>query len=81
MRKKAIKLASELRDEEYYVDIDLNDKPLKKQMEQSIDSKFTIIVAPKEFDSGMYILRNMIERSEKQLSKDDLFAELKKINS
>ena len=49
-------------------------------MEQSIDSKFTIIVAPKEFDSGMYILRNMTERSEKQLGKDDLFAELKKIN-
>ena len=80
MRNNAIKLTSELRDEGYYVDIDLNDKPLKKQMEQSINSKFTIIVAPKEFDNGMYILRNMTERSEKQLGKDDLFAELKKIN-
>ena len=49
-------------------------------MEQSINSKFTIIVAPKEFDNGMYVLRNMTERSEKQLGKDDLFAELKKIN-
>jgi len=49
-------------------------------MEQSTNSKFTIIIAPKEFDNGMYILRNMIERSETQLSKDNLFAELKKIN-
>jgi len=80
MRNNGIKLTSELRDEGYCVDIDLNDKPLKKQMEQSTNSKFTIIVAPKEFDNGMYILRNMTERSEKQLSKDDLFAELKKIN-
>ena len=80
MRNNAIKLTSELRDKGYYVDIDLNDKPLKKQMEQSINSKFTIIVAPKEFDNGMYVLRNMTERSEKQLGKDDLFAELKKIN-
>ena len=81
MRNTAITLASELRDEGYCIDIDLNDKPLKKQMEQSIDSKFTIIVAPREIDSGMYILRNMTERSEKQFSKDDLFAELEKINS
>ena len=81
MRNTAIILASELRDEGYCIDIDLNDKPLKKQMEQSIDSKFTIIVAPREIDSGMYILRNMTERSEKQFSKDDLFAELEKINS
>ena len=80
MRNNGIKLTSELRDEGYCVDIDLNDKPLKKQMEQSTNSKFTIIVAPKEFDNGMYILRNMTERSEKQLGKDDLFAELKKIN-
>jgi len=81
MRNTAIILASELRDEGFCIDIDLNDKPLKKQMEQSIDSKFTIIVAPREIDSGMYILRNMTERSEKQFSKDDLFAELEKINS
>ena len=81
MRNTAITLASELRDEGYCIDIDLNDKPLKKQMEQSIDSKFTIIVAPREIDSGMYILRNMTERSEKRFSKDDLFAELEKINS
>ena len=81
MRNTAITLASELRDEGYCIDIDLNNKPLKKQMEQSIDSKFTIIVAPREIDSGMYILRNMTERSEKQFSKDDLFAELEKINS
>ena len=81
MRNTAITLASELRDEGYCIDIDLNDKPLKKQMEQSIDSKFTIIVAPREIDSGMYILRNMTERTEKQFRKDDLFAELEKINS
>ena len=51
-------------------------KPLKKQMEQSIDSKFAVIVAPKEFSNRMIVLRNMAERSEKQISVENLLSEL-----
>jgi len=76
MKNHAIKITSSLRDKGMFVDIDLNDKPLKKQMEQSIDSKFAIIVAPNEFTNGMIVLRNMLDRSEKQIKVEDLFSEL-----
>jgi len=75
MKNHAIKIASSLRDNEMFVDIDLNDKPLKKQMEQSINSKFAVIVAPSEFANGTIILRNMLDRSEKQIKVEDLLSE------
>ena len=75
MKNHAIKIASSLRNKGILVDIDLNDKPLKKQMEQSIDSKFAVIVAPNEFANGMIVLRNMLDRSEKQIKVEDLFSE------
>ena len=76
MKNHAMKITSSLRNKGLFVDIDLNDKPLKKQMEQSIDSKFAIIVAPNEFANGMIVLRNMLDRSEKQIKVEDLFSEL-----
>ena len=76
MKNHAIKLASSLRDKGMFVNIDLNDKPLKKQMEQSIDSKFAVIVAPSEFSNGTVVLRNMLDRSEKQVKLEELFSEL-----
>ena len=76
MKNHAIKLASSLRDKGMFVNIDLNDKPLKKQMEQSIDSKFAIIIAPNEFSNGTVVLRNMLDRSEKQVKLEELFSEL-----
>ena len=75
MKNHAIKIASSLRDKGIFVDIDLNDKPLKKQMEQSIDSKFAVIVAPNEFTNGMIVLRNMLDISEKQIKVEDLLSE------
>ena len=76
MKNHAIKIASSLRDKGIFVDIDLNDKPLKKQMEQSVDSKFAVIVAPNEFSNGTVVLRNMLDRSEKQVKLEELFSEL-----
>ena len=75
MKYDAIKIASLLRDKGNNVDIDLNDKPLKKQMEQSSDAKFTVIVAPNEFANGMLVLRNMLDRSERQIKVEDLLSE------
>ena len=76
MKNHAIKIASSLRDKGIFVDIDLNDKPLKKQMELSVDSKFAVIVAPNEFSNGTVVLRNMLDRSEKQVKLEQLFSEL-----
>ena len=76
MKYEAIKIASSLRDKGMFVNIDLNDKPLKKQMEQSTDSKFVIIIAPNEFSNGTVVLRNMLDRSEKQVKLEELLSEL-----
>ena len=76
MKHPAIKIASSLRENGIYVDIDLNDRSLKKQMEQSVDAKFVVIVAPNEFSNGLIVLRNMIDRSEKQVKLEDLSSEL-----
>ena len=76
MKNHAIKIASSLRDNGLFVDIDLNDKPLKKQMEQSVNSKFAVIDAPNEFSDGFIVLRNMVDRSEKQVKLEDLSSEL-----
>ena len=76
VKNHAIKIASSLRDKGIPVDIDLSSKSLKKQMEQSVNSKFAVIVAPNEFSSGMIVLRNMLDRSEKQVKVEDLMSEL-----
>jgi len=76
VKNHAINIASSLRDKGIPVDIDLSGKSLKKQMEQSVNSKFAVIVAPNEFSSGMIVLRNMLDRSEKQVKVEDLMSEL-----
>jgi histidyl-tRNA synthetase len=48
-------------------------------MEISLDSKFCIIFAPKEFSEKQIILRNMIDRTEKQISLDDLITNPKDV--
>ena len=75
MKNHAINIASSLRDKGILVDIDLSGKSLKKQMEQSINSKSAVIVAPNEFSNGMIVLRNMLDRSEKQVKVEDLMSE------
>ena len=75
MKNHAIKIVSSLRNKGILVDIDLSGKSLKKQMEQSINSKFAVIVAPNEFSNGMVVLRNMLDRTEKQVKVEDLMSE------
>ena len=61
------------------VNIDLTTKSLKKQMENSSGSKFSIIFAPKEFAEKNVVLRNMVDRTEKQISLDELVTNPKDI--
>ena len=44
----------------------------KKQMESSTESKFALIVGPKEFADNKVVLRNMKDRSEELILIDDL---------
>ena len=75
LKSHAINCASKLRQLGISVNIDLTAKPLKKQMEMSSNSKFCIIFAPKEFSEKQVVLRNMTDRTEKQISLDELISE------
>ena len=48
-------------------------------MENSSNSKFSIILAPEEFAEKNVVLRNMIDRTEKQISLDELITDPKGI--
>jgi len=79
LKSHAIKCASKLRKLGVTVNIDLTAKSLKKQMENATGSKFSIIFAPKEFAKKCVVLRNMIDRTEKQISLDELITDPKGI--
>ena len=79
LKSDAINCASKLRKLGITVNIDLTIKSLKKQMEISSSSKFSIIFAPEEFARGHVVLRNMIDRTEKQISLDELITDPKSV--
>jgi len=79
LKSNAIYCASKLRKLGIPTNIDLTGKPLKKQMENSSNSKFSIIFAPEEFAKKCVVLRNMIDRTEKQISLDELITDPKGI--
>jgi len=79
LKSDAINCASKLRKLGITVNIDLTTKSLKKQMELSSSSKFSIIFAPEEFAGGHVVLRNMIDRTEKQISLDELITDPKSV--
>ena len=72
MKANAMKITSSLRENNIPTDIDLSGRALKKQMENSIQSKFSIIIGPDEFSNGMVIVRNMSDRSENQIKISEL---------
>ena len=72
LKARAIECASKLRKLGISTSIDLTGKSLKKQMEISTNSKFCVIFAPKEFSEEQVVLRNMTDRTEKQISIKEL---------
>jgi len=79
MKPNAIKIASLLRENSIPADIDLSGRALKKQMEQSTNSKFVIIVGPDEFSKNVVVVRNMSDRTENQISISELLEHIKNI--
>ena len=79
MKPNAIKIASLLRENSISTDIDLSGRVLKKQMEQSTNSKFVIIVGPDEFSKNMVVVRNMSDRNENQILISELLENIKNI--
>ena len=72
LKPRAIECASRLRKLGISTSVDLTGKSLKKQMEISTNSKFCVIFAPKEFSEEQIVLRNMTDRTEKQISIKEL---------
>ena len=79
MKSNAIKITSILRENSIPTDIDLSGRALKKQMEQSTNSKFVINVGPDEFSKNMIVVRNMSDRTENKILIPDLLEHVKKI--
>lgn len=67
MQKVAMSIASLLRLANIPTNIDLAGKALKKQMDQASNSRFCIIVAPKELEAGKIVLRDMKSGIESQV--------------
>ena len=79
LKLEAVRTASKLRSLGIPTNIDLNGKSLKKQMEISSSSKFSIIFAPQEFSEKQVVLRNMVDRTEKHVSLEELITNSKDI--
>ena len=67
MQSVAFSIASLLRLSNIPTNIDLSGKNLKKQMEGASDSKYCVIVAPRELENGKVVLRNMKDHTETQV--------------
>ena len=72
MQKVAMSIASLLRLDNIPTDVDLSGKNLKKQIEQASESKYCIIVAPKELEQNKIVLRNMQDGTESQIDIEQL---------
>jgi len=79
LKLEAVRTASKLRSLGIPTNIDLNGKSLKKQMEISSSSKFSVIFAPQEFSEKQIVLRNMVDRTEKRVSLEELITNPKDI--
>ncbi len=79
MLKPAISITSKLRNMGVHTEIDLVGRPFKKQMENASNSKFVVIVAPKEYSTNQVIVKNMNDGKETLISVDSLFSDVKSL--
>lgn len=77
MKKIAINTASALRLKGIPVEVDLAGKSLRKQMDLASDSRYVVIIAPKEYAEKSVVIRNMTDGSEKQVKLDILLSDPK----
>jgi histidyl-tRNA synthetase len=77
MQKIAFNIVSQLRQKGIPAETDLGGKPLKKQMEMASNSKYVLIVAPKEYSSKSVVLRNMKDGTEKQILLESILSDPK----
>jgi histidyl-tRNA synthetase len=79
MLKPAINIASKLRNMGIHTEIDLVGRPFKKQIENASNSKFVVIVAPKEYSTNQVVVKNMSDGKETLVLVDSLFSDAKSL--
>jgi histidyl-tRNA synthetase len=79
MARPAMSIASKLREQGLTVEIDLLGRAFKKQMENASNSKFTVIVAPKEYSENKIIVKNMSDGKETITQIESLFSNTKSL--
>jgi len=77
--RQATQLASELRRNGIRTEFDLSGKSLKKQMESasSLNAKYVMILAPREYAQKRIVVKNMIDGTEIQIGIDEALSFLK----
>ncbi len=77
--RRATQLASELRRNGIGAELDLSGKSLKKQMESasSLNARYVIILAPREYSQNRIVVKNMIDGTEIQINIDEVLSFLK----
>jgi histidyl-tRNA synthetase len=79
MARPAMNIASKLREKGLAIEIDLLGRAFKKQMENASNSKFAVIVAPKEHSQNQVIVKNMSSGKETITQIDSLFSDTKSL--
>lgn len=79
MLKPAINITSKLRNIGMHTEIDLIGRSFKKQMENASNSKFVVIVAPKEYSTNQVVVKNMSDGKETLALVDSLFSDAKSL--
>lgn len=71
-QKVAMSIASLLRLANIPTNIDISGRQFKKQMEQASESRFCIIVGPKELEEGKIVLKDMKSGDESQIEIENI---------
>jgi histidyl-tRNA synthetase len=75
MLAPAVGITSKLRQMGIATEMDIVGRPFKKQIEAASNSRFAVIVAPKEYSSNNVIIKNMGDGSETMVSVDSLLSQ------
>ncbi|NWG09380.1 MAG: histidine--tRNA ligase [Nitrososphaerales archaeon] len=74
--KPATRLASELRKSGIRTEFDLSGRSLRKQIEaaSSQNARYTLIVAPREYSQKRIVVKDMLNRTERQINIDKVIS-------
>lgn len=79
MARPAMNIASKLRELGLTIEIDLLGRAFKKQIENASNSKFAVIVAPKEYSLNQVLVKNMSSGKETITQIESLFSDAKSL--